>query len=140
MELNENEFNRLLSNLTNHYVDDKTIKSLGFVTESAENSHRFMETLFVTQSPSGNKDAEAVYRTMRLLEEVAEKSELPACILMAHLWLISNDLRMHDICDAIELWLTNCKSSDLGRYLLMLANSQDDERVRRRFEKLAAVV
>lgn len=137
MELTTTKINRLLSNVINRHVDDETVKSLGMVAETTEATHCFVDSLLASQSPSGTKDAVAVYGSMRILEEIAEKSELSACILMAHLWLISNALQLHDICDSIDIWLSNCKSPVLNQHLVVLASSQSDDSVRRRFEQLA---
>ncbi|MBS0632268.1 MAG: hypothetical protein JSS11_10165, partial [Verrucomicrobia bacterium] len=51
---------------------------------------------------------------MTALEALAQKDELMACILMAHLWPRAEE---HDVANAIDLWLAHCSSSELNAYL-----------------------
>src|SRR5258708_1746021 len=125
------EFDPFLSNVINHQVDLETLEALATVARSPETSKHFVKALLASHSLAGNVDAAAVYSSMRILEEIAEKSALIACIFMAHLWLHANAQQMHDVCDSIDLWLSNSKARDLREHLLMLANSQGDDGLRR---------
>jgi hypothetical protein len=130
------DFDRLLSSVIGLRLDGDVLEALTVIADSPETSRHLVDALLMSQSQSASDDTDRVYRTMRLLEAVAEKAELPACIFMAHLYPISSALLMHDICDSIDIWLRNCKSSALRRHVLALASSQSDDGVRRHLEQL----
>jgi len=96
--------------------------------------NQFVETLIDDMTESGLERSFAVSNAMRCFERISEWSESISCILMAHLWRhASTQSGLHDICDAIVLWLTNCKSTELGIHLRYLAASSTDEAVRQHF-------
>jgi hypothetical protein len=73
---------------------------------------------------------------MAHLETIAETDESVACVFMADLWGPASDARMHEICDAIDLWLCNNDSQQLYEYLKKLALSEPDPGKRRHFKQL----
>jgi hypothetical protein len=77
---------------------------------------------------------DSISQAMLKLESLAEVDPVLACILMAHLWPIANDLLMHDVCDAIDLWISNQKSQALIDRLRLVVNSEQDSDVRHHHE------
>ena len=78
-----------------------------------------------------------VSQTMVKLESLAEISPVIACTLMAHLWSIASDRRMHDICDAVCLWIAACNSHKLISHLKLIALAERDPDKRRHYEAMA---
>jgi hypothetical protein len=80
---------------------------------------------------------QAIYKVMESLEKLADTDRSVACILMSDLWGFASDERMHDTCDAIDLWLSNAHSVELRLHLKELASSESDPNKRRHFNDLA---
>lgn len=53
---------------------------------------------------------------------------------MANLWSIADDLYMHDVCDAIDLWISACESDKLTSQLKQMALTEQDAGKRRHYE------
>jgi hypothetical protein len=79
-------------------------------------------------------DADAAEETMERLEPLGEKVGPAACLLMAQLWGIAAGLFLHDICDAIDLWMGACNSPLLAAGLSSMARSEADPALRRHYE------
>lgn len=80
----------------------------------------------------------AISIAMKNLEFLAKTDCTLASILMSDLWGFASDERMHDICDAIDLWLWDSRSAEFLRHLKALASSEHDPGKRRHFEQLIA--
>ena len=78
----------------------------------------------------------AVQQLMQNLEALAEVSPTTGRVLMATLWLPASDLRLHDVCDAIDLWIANGMSEELRRQLLPIAESESNAGSRKHLEQL----
>lgn len=86
-----------------------------------------------------NRPEESVNDAMAELENLAQLDEPLACLLMAYLWDIASDVFMHDVCDAIDLWILHARGTELTSRLLQFAGSQTDDRVRSHFENLVKI-
>ena len=69
----------------------------------------------------------SVQQLMTTLEALAETSPLSARVLMATLWPVAGRLLLHDVCDAIDLWIVNQMSDDLRHRLQQMMESEHDE-------------
>lgn len=81
-------------------------------------------------------DEHSVQRLMTTLEALAEISPLSARILMAMLWPIAGRLLLHNVCDAIDLWIVNQLSDDLRRHLRQMMESERNESSRSHLQRL----
>jgi hypothetical protein len=54
---------------------------------------------------------------------------------MAHLWPLSGDLYLHDVCDAIDLWISHCGSPILFSQLNLIASAEPNADIRRHYEQ-----
>lgn len=85
---------------------------------------------------SGKDERSAVTQAMRSLESLARLSPWIACTLMAYLWPLSSDLRMHDIWDAIGLWIVGCDAEELTKQLTRICQSEGNRTMRSKYEEL----
>jgi hypothetical protein len=69
---------------------------------------------------------------MALLERIIKVAPRVGQHLMIKLYAIADPLFMHDICDAIELWLTEQGSAELAGMIKSLADAEQDELLKRR--------
>lgn len=131
------KFNQVLSSLSKATFDPEVLQALQILSKSAHESRRVVDALMESQASLVYGECAAVYRSMEVLERLTDESESAACIFMAHLWLVANALKMHDVCDAIDLWISSCRSPELKQHLQMLAGSQSVAHLRRHYEELA---
>jgi len=82
---------------------------------------------------AGTRD-EAVSTVMARLESLQSVNRYLASCLMAYLWGIASEQMMHDVCDAIALWMTSEPSAQLRAYLEALLSSTQDPDTRRHIE------
>jgi hypothetical protein len=137
MELTPTVIEKLLLDVIESRIDQDTLEALGLIAKSADASRQFVGAIMASGSvPSDGNDA-AVHKTMCVLEAVADKSELVGCVLMAHLYPVADAQQSHDVCNAINLWLAECKSPELRQHLLLLASRQGDDDLRRHYERMA---
>jgi hypothetical protein len=137
MGLSENELDGMIAKVSGSRVDQDALQFLARIAQSAESARPFVDALVASQTASGSGGYQAVASTMHILESIADRSELVGCTFMAILWKNANEIRMHDICDSIDLWVSNNKSAELRQHLLMLAQSEDEEYVKQHYEQLA---
>ena len=90
-----------------------------------------------TEGQPGRERAEAVAILMNSLETLAEANRSLACIFMASLWGVASDEGIHDICDAIDLWLRSETSDEVRGHLKGLALVEPDDDKRRHYEQLS---
>ncbi|HMP80587.1 MAG TPA: hypothetical protein PKD54_14125 [Pirellulaceae bacterium] len=82
------------------------------------------------QRQRGSTLYEAMVATMRRLETLAEHDEDSACALMVHLWSHASQLvGAHDVCDGIDLWIADNKSSLVRKQLEELLGMDNVARV-----------
>lgn len=89
---------------------------------------------------AGAEREDGVNFLMRRIEELAEVDYTGACILMIALWPIASEAFMHDICDAIDLWIVSNPSSSLLDYLRRLSQDEPNHDQRRHWDSLAASI
>ena len=56
---------------------------------------------------------------------------------MARLYPLASDERLHDVCDAIDLWLHHLRSAELASQLRALANKTESEELASRYFRWA---
>ena len=137
MELNTTVFDQLVSKVASDKTDQSDLQLLCFISDSPETTQRFVEALLTQKSSASDAPETIVSKTMTILEAIADKSNPIACVLMAHLWPFASALRMHDICDSIDIWVSHCNLPKVRRHLLMLASSEPDDGIRRHYEQMA---
>jgi hypothetical protein len=77
----------------------------------------------------------AVSKTMVILESLIHVDRLAACLLMSQLYMIADDLYMHHICNAIDMWIYEDRSPELKRQLGLNAPSGVDEDMKRHYDE-----
>jgi hypothetical protein len=97
---------------------------------------RLVSVLVSNARESGKTQEDALEQAMAELESLGNTSKPVACILMASLWPIAAAVvGMHDICDAIDLWIDDCNSERLNTQLEFLARSVGDGRIRKHYDE-----
>jgi len=101
------------------------------------NGSQLLSALIASERTLGKTEEDAISQTMLNLEALAETSEPVACILMAYLRAVpSHVVGMHDVYNAIDLWIVDCHSDDLTNWLKQMIEIEKDTIVRRHFESL----
>ena len=120
-------------------IDECCIELMNLISASTESAETFARTLVSQRIRSGDDPDAILEETQEFFERIADQSELTACIFMVHLWpLASARIGMHDVCDAIMLWLAEHHQPEVTTHLNYIASSADHESVRERFRQLAA--
>ncbi|HEX5245127.1 MAG TPA: hypothetical protein VFW23_17845 [Tepidisphaeraceae bacterium] len=95
-----------------------------------------VQAAFTRVRRAGGDDKHAVQHLMTSLEVLTEISPLTARILMATLWPVASQLLLHEVCDAIDLWIVNEMSDVLRHRLRQMMESEHEESSRRHLERL----
>jgi hypothetical protein len=103
---------------------------------SRGDASRLVSEIIANERLACKTEGESVSRTMCNLEALATVSQEIACMLMASLWPLAASLRMHEICDSIDLWIVDCDSERLTHYLKKIAMSEEDLDKRDHYESL----
>ena len=74
---------------------------------------------------------EEIEATMDELEKIVKDSPDVACSLMIDLWPIAGNACLHDVCDAISLWIVDHRSPAVVKKLTLLSESDPDLELRR---------
>lgn len=113
--------------------DPRSEKLLGDASEAIANG-RGEKLLFALNDKltANGTETTAVSATMALLETMMETAPRVAEYLMIKLYPIASSLFMHDVCDAIELWLLENASPELASLIGQLANEEKDPLTARR--------
>lgn len=98
-------------------------------------SSQLVAELIRREQAIGKNEDDAVSETMLHLEALGSAAPVVACVLMARLWSIAGEHFMHDVCDRIDLWISNCNSPNLLSQLKLLASSESDVDLRRHYEQ-----
>jgi hypothetical protein len=89
----------------------------------------------VASSPLPNYND--VVDLMQRIEGLAESDSLTAFRLMIALWSIASDAMAHDVCDGIDLWVTQAATDITTRTALLdFSNSFNNSSVRSHFARL----
>jgi hypothetical protein len=140
MNKNQPNLDELVSSVVLDGPVDQYIERLDAIASSTDLAERFVKLLLLQQIRHGKKLDGALSEMMGIFECIAARSESTGCILMAHLWSpASNEIGMHDVCDAIDLWLTSHQRPELTPHLTYLADTSDEEAVRKHFRQLMDV-
>lgn len=87
----------------------------------------------------GAATEERVEEVMQSLEEMAQHRVEIACCLMISLWPVASDLMMHDVCDAIDLWIDANRSPVVIDHLGRVAAGEIDPDLKRHLEGLLSI-
>jgi hypothetical protein len=99
-------------------------------------ANRLVVAMIARNRAEGQAVEQPISRALDQLDAFAEIDSPIACILMVELWPIASALRMHDVCDAIDLAICDCKSTGLTDYLRQALSSDQRVGVKRHFENL----
>jgi hypothetical protein len=120
-------------------IDARCVDSMKLIAESTNLAEEFVRSLVSRKVEGGESLDIALPETQQLFERIADFSETTACIFMAHLWPIAGgQIGMHDVCNAIDLWLAHNTGSQIADHLKYIASSDEDEGVRRHFRQIAS--
>ncbi len=124
----------LLSN-----IDDRCVDSMKLIAASTKSAEEFVRTLISRKVEGGENLDVALPEMQQLFERIADFSATTACIFMAHLWPIAGgQIGMHDVCDAIDLWLARNVGSQITDHLKSIASSAEDQGVQRHFQQMVS--
>jgi hypothetical protein len=82
-----------------------------------------LRTIYELETQNRQSKEDVVSVTMRHLEKLANVNPIVACYLMTKLWDIAGDLYMHNICDAVDLYIYHNNS----KLLSILQQGQKEE-------------
>lgn len=105
------------------------------IIENGGSSRLLLELVSSEKQIDLNQES-VVRQTMSVLESFADKAPDLACILMCDLWSLASDQFIHDVCDAIDLWIASCDSKELVGHLKELAKSESEPNKRKHFQQL----
>ncbi len=112
------------------------IKVIASSTESAE---VFVRGLIARKTGAGDRLDTFLPEVQQLFEGIANYSEASGCIFMAHLRpIVSLQIGMHEVSDAIDLWLENHRGVEIMEHLRCIASTAEPEVAREHFRKLIA--
>ena len=116
--------------------------ALGQAQEDAmtANAEPIVDGLLKLEQDKGLSTAASIVSVMKDLESIAAANPDLAGALMAALYPHGDSERLHEVCDGIELWLAEMKSSTLGHYLRRLAGGTVDQRRSMRYRRWASTV
>jgi hypothetical protein len=135
VESNADNLNDATEAMQTGSFEQATLRSINVVVSSGNGSSLICEVLFRARS-AGNDEARAIQQLMRNLEALAVVSPTSARLLMATLWPAASRLHLHDVCDAIDLWIANGMSDELKQQLLRVAESERDHGGRKHLEQM----
>jgi hypothetical protein len=130
----EDEFARAVGAISLGNVAQSALEVLDAMVEGGQVAQLASAVLSAEQLSCATKE-DAVRQTMRKFESLAATSQPTACALMARLWPVASGLFMHDVCDAIDLWIASCASDTLSDQLKLMAQSESDPNNRRHYEE-----
>lgn len=135
MNEEHNDIDRAISAICDGAYTESTLELIDTLIDRDDASRLLLGILFRERASSKTDDG-SVSKTMLRLDSLSEVAEPAACILMAHLWSIADDLYMRDISDSIDLRIADCDSGRLTSQLKSMVASENDEDVKRHFESL----
>lgn len=135
MKINDNDFAVAIQSLSAGDFEQAHRCAVEKVVLSGGAPMLIKEVVARLQRAEGD-DEHSVQQLMTNLEAFAGTSPLSARILMASLWPIASGLLLHDVCDAIDLWIVNEISDDLRRHLRQMMKSEREDSSRAHLERL----
>jgi hypothetical protein len=131
----QNDIAQAIDAIRGETLTQGALDLLDRIIDRQDGSRLVPELIASVRSP-GKSEEEAVSRAMLYLESFANTSQPSACVLMTYLWPIADDLYMHDVCDSIDLWISDCDSARVTNQLKRIALSEEDADTRRHYESL----
>jgi hypothetical protein len=116
---------------------DCTPNSLAVLQKAAIQTGSALELvkdLISGETATCENEVDSVSQAMLLIEALGKTDPVTACILMAHLWPIAGRLYMHDVCDAIDLWIWKYNSPELASHLRLIASLEKDQFIQQHFQ------
>ncbi len=93
------------------------------VTVSAEHRNRFVKKLLDCYAASGASQVESIDKAMTAFEAIADKDKV-GYYCMTSLWTHADEMRMHDVCNGIDLWMAHCENDEIvSDYRMMRGRS-----------------
>ena len=106
---------------------------------SRDGAPSVIEVLLRNRSTGEGEAPDRVASVMRLLEELAEHKRDTACCLMLSLYPVASEVMMHDVCDAIGLWIAHNRSAAVLAEITRLTESETDPDLKRYYEGLLKI-
>jgi hypothetical protein len=83
---------------------------------------------------------DGIHAALELFESLYDAMHESSLRLLATLWCVAARIDgMHDVCNAIDLWIANNLTPRLRAYLLELADFQSDQTVKAHYTQLASL-
>jgi hypothetical protein len=99
-----------------------------------ERGDRLIEALLAEPHAKALSPEVAVAHVQSLFENLAQVDPVVAIQLMARLWPVAGHLRLHEVCDAIDLWIVEAADSRVVEYLKVIAVNENNVALRRHYE------
>jgi hypothetical protein len=131
----DTDLKRVAQSLRSANLDEAHRQAIDTVVLNGAASGLVQEALSTARC-AVNDDVPAVQQLMGTLEALAEASPISARVLMATLWPAASRLHLHDVCDAIDLWIVNGMVDELRRQLLRMVESERNDASRRHVQQL----
>jgi hypothetical protein len=90
-------------------ISPKVVELASAVAESG-GAKDVISGLLTAEKSAQRDDADAVYAVMAKLEALGEASLPTACAFMAELYPFASRFKMHDVANAIDLWIADANS------------------------------
>ena len=135
MDEGNNELSRTAEAISDGDFAQGSIALLNKIVVEDAASH-LVAKLVQNERRNCKTEEDAVSNVMLHLESLGNSFPLLACVLMAHLWpLAAGGLFLHEVCDAIDLWIQGCDSPELARQIKLIAASEADPDTRRHYQQ-----
>jgi hypothetical protein len=102
----------LASSLCSELVESTPLKSAKVVVE-AEAEDTVMANLVALQETRLGSRIDGIRETLSLLESAMEREPVIAARLMASLYPLAGQALLHEVCDAIDIWIYECHPAEL---------------------------
>ncbi len=128
MRYNEASAHTLAKSFVNDVLTPQDIESIKGIIFSGFGS-LFLKEVLTCEEECGDSKENCISRTMSSLERLVEFDALVGVYLMTKLWMDSDSLYMHHICDAIDMWVDSNRTFDLVALLERDANKEESDSV-----------
>lgn len=125
VEIKNANYGQIIARLHQGSIDGELLRSIGEILDRGHGQNLITAIIEYERANTGSDDG-AIESTMALLQSLASINYLIGCCLMVHLWPIAGNLRMHQECDSIELWICDPdnRSLHLADYIETLVLTQ----------------
>jgi hypothetical protein len=134
MNVTEDDFAQAADAIQNSAFAQPILELLDRIVDRGGAQELVSEIVSRQHASGAAAEERAVSQAHRLLESLGNASEPIACRLLAHLYPVASERRMHDVCNSIDLWMAHCDSDALTRYLKLIIQSEPDPKMRRHYD------